>query len=410
MKNSACILYFSFYVIIAFSQNDELNIYKNELAKSEVQIESLKSDNKNLRKEVSQLFNQRNTNYNRVQELLDQLVVNTVTLQEKENHISLLYNQIRQIDKSNSDFIKKLSTLKEGLTEVNDINRRYEEDLVEILKERENLELLKKAKRRAIQTVIFKRHDKVFFDLFDAEGEQVEPRTQLSFYVRRMSPSHYVELVIHNEYELKPFSVRLNGQGSHAIFEQNNMRYKLILDHVYTMKKPKLFFNDRGGELSLRNFGLKIREVQVTKIKILSFPKVTATEKDRASGVDDIRKSELKLLKEEVSLLKNQNDELTQKLKSAASEISALESELTKVRRTPIHNPVPLPPDTQQSYVIRFFTSSYSNKTFPKIQKLGKIKKVPTSQGLTIYHLEVSDPGVLSLVHAAGYRDAKLVN
>ena len=59
--------------------------------------------------------------------------------------------------------------------------------------------------------------------------------------------------------------------------------------------------------------------------------------------------------------------------------------------------------------IIQFFTSKYSNKTFPKLASIGTIKKVPRGN-LTIYQLEVSDKSELSKVKAAGFRDAFVVD
>ena len=64
--------------------------------------------------------------------------------------------------------------------------------------------------------------------------------------------------------------------------------------------------------------------------------------------------------------------------------------------------------ETTNSILVQFFTSSFANKTFPKLSNIGQIITVPKGK-LTIYQIQIADESKLDLIKKAGFKDAFIV-
>lgn len=61
-----------------------------------------------------------------------------------------------------------------------------------------------------------------------------------------------------------------------------------------------------------------------------------------------------------------------------------------------------------EEYFIQFFTSSYSNKTFPNLRGIGRLVSLPKGN-LTVYQLVVDDRSKVDMVRSRGFKDAFVV-
>ena len=63
----------------------------------------------------------------------------------------------------------------------------------------------------------------------------------------------------------------------------------------------------------------------------------------------------------------------------------------------------------QKVYLIQFFTSKYSDKTFPSLNGLGQIVSKLNDQGNTVYFLKAYNQTLQSEVKKLGFKDAFIV-
>lgn len=237
------------------------------------------------------------------------------------------------------------------------------------------------------------------------------------------------ELITNNEKLYKSLNEQLDqqsnstdsGVGSGDLAARNQMLEEKIAEQEMTIQEltasNEQLYNSLADQLNIKDknekVSVRISEAESGDTISLKQIETKNLEIDKLkSTLDDLEK---KLADQEqiieVLTLDNTNlrEEITLMLsqKTQSSHTIANSDQIIEQDQVPVDPSSPRASATT-THTIQFFKSRYADKTFSELQMIGRV--VSYQEGsLTSYQLLVDDPSKLSLVHAAGFKDAYIV-